>query len=171
MWRSIWIASATATVACVGFMLAFGQTLYTSQKWQATREFVLFGGGQFRYVALLYEEEAQPKAHIALRCRPSREFRDISASLYSPNLLYSPNFKAGQIMRDTYLTFTRDGVVDQVKVIVVGSAHVGLERLMPVLMGYRVGDLLINIEGHQMRFNPAGALEMAAWLKDRCRTR
>jgi len=69
MWRSVWIASATATVvvACVGFMLAFGQTLYTSQKWQATREFVLSGGGQIGYVALLYEEEAQPKAHIALR--------------------------------------------------------------------------------------------------------
>ena len=165
MWRSIWIATATVAVACVGFMLAFGQALYTSQKWQATREFVLFEGGQIGYVALLYEEEPQPKAYIALRCRPSSEFRDISA------LLYSPNFKAGQIMRDTYLTFTRDGFVDQVKVIVVGSAHVRLERLMPVLMGYRMGDLLINIEGHQMRFNPAGALEMAAWLKDRCRTR
>src|SRR5215813_7182387 len=128
MWRSIWIASATAAVACVGFMLAFGQTLYTSQKWQATREFVPRGGGQIGYVALLYEEEAQPNAHIALRCRSSSKFRDISASLYSPNLLYSPNFKAGgQIMRDAYLTFTRDGFVDQVKVIVVGSAHVGLE--------------------------------------------
>jgi hypothetical protein len=30
---------------------------------------------------------------------------------------------------------------------------------------------LINIDGHQMRFNPAGGLEMAAWLEDRCRTR
>jgi hypothetical protein len=176
MWRSIWIATATATVAvaCVGFMLAFGQTLYTSQKWEATREFVSGGGGQIGYVALLYEEEAQPKARIELHCQPSSEFRDIGASLYSPN------FKAGletgrwaiPTMRDTYLTFTKDGFVDQIKVTVFsGSGRVGLHGLMPVLMGYRMGDLLINIEGHQMRFNPAGGLEMAAWLKDRCRTR
>ena len=171
---SIWIATATATVAvaCVGFMLAFGQTLYTSQKWEATRYFVSGGGGQIGYVALLYEEEAQPKARIELSCRPSSEFRDISAALYTPN------FKAGLEtgrwaipMRDTYLTFTRDGFVDQVKVIVFGSGHVKSERFMPVLMAHRMGDLLINIEGHQLRFNPAGGLEMAAWLKGRCRIR
>jgi len=172
MWRSIWIATATATVAvaCVGFMLAFGQTLYTSQKWEATREFV--SGGLIGYVALLYEEEAQPKARIALHCRPSSESRDIGAWLFSPN--FKGGLETGRWaipMRDTYLTFTKDGFVDQIKVIMFGSGHVDLHRFMPVLMGYRMGDLLINIEGHQMRFNPAGALEMAAWLKDRCRTR
>jgi len=50
-------------------------------------------------------------------------------------------------MRDTYLTFTKDGFVDQIKVIVFGgSGNVDLHRFMPVLMGYRMGDLLINIE-------------------------
>jgi hypothetical protein len=40
-------------------------------------------------------------------------------------------------MRDTYLTFTKDGFVDQIKVIVFGgSGHVDLHRFMPVLMGY-----------------------------------
>ena len=165
MWRNIWIASATVAVACVGFMLAFGQTLYTSQKWQATRELV--EGGKIGYVALLHEEEAQPKARIELRCRPSSEFRNISA------VLYSPNFQAGVgIMRNTYLTFTKeDGFIDQVKVIVIWTGTVRLEQFMPVLMGYRMDNLLINIDGHQMRFNPAGTLEMAAWLEDRCRTR
>ena len=101
--------------------------------------FSVHTGGRIGYVALLYEEEAQPKARIELHCQPSSEFRDIGASLYSPN------FKAGletgrwaiPTMRDTYLTFTKDGFVDQIKVIVFGgSGHVDLHRFMPVLMGY-----------------------------------
>ena len=43
-------------------------------------------------------------------------------------------------MRDTYLTFTKDGFVDQIKVIVFGgSGHVELHRFMPVLMGLQNG--------------------------------
>jgi hypothetical protein len=97
------------------------------------------GDGRIGYVALLYEEEAQPKARIELHCQPSSEFRDIGASLYSPN--FKAGLETGRLaiptMRDTYLTFTKDGFVDQIKVIVFGgSGHVDLHRFMPVLMGY-----------------------------------